>query len=124
MPRWTTYMCAFIMDLQKPGGSHSSTEAEIVGLDAMIRLEGLPCLSLFEQIVQILQPVGLPLHKASSRKESAYGKYDIISLEFADWVPPSMAPLRPNLVRLVFVEDNDALLKTILKGRCRTLKHI
>ena len=104
--------------------SHSSIEAEIAGLDAMIRLEGLPCLSLFEQIVQILQPVGLALHTATSRKHSAYGKYDIISVEFVDWVPPSMAPLRPNGVRLVFVEDNDAVLKMILKGRCHTLKHI
>ena len=102
--------------------SHSSTEAEVVGLDAMIRLEGLPCLNLFEQIVQILYPgVANAPSKANSRKNSAYGKYDIISLEYVDWVPPSMAPLRPDGVRMVFVEDNDAVLKMILKGRCPTL---
>ena len=34
--------------------SHSSTEAEIVGLDTMIRLEGIPALNLWSQVVDVI----------------------------------------------------------------------
>ena len=48
--------------------------------------------------------------------------YDVISLEFSDWVPPSLPQLRKE-PKLVFVEDNDAVLKMCVKGRAPTLKH-
>ena len=36
--------------------SHSSTEAEIVALEAAIRMEGLPLLSLWDDVVSVIQP--------------------------------------------------------------------
>merc|ERR1712078_223024 len=35
--------------------SHSSTEAEIIALDALLRMEGIPCLQLWECIVDTLK---------------------------------------------------------------------
>ena len=46
-----TWMC------KKQGAvSHSSTEAEIVALDAAIRMEGIPCLDLLTHIQTIMTP--------------------------------------------------------------------
>ena len=36
--------------------SHSSTEAEIVSLDAGVRMEGLPATMLWDQVIQTLHP--------------------------------------------------------------------
>ena len=36
--------------------SHSSSEAEIIALDAAIRMEGLPALSLWSVVVQVMKP--------------------------------------------------------------------
>ena len=36
--------------------SHSSTEAEIVALDAALRMEGIPCLDLLSHIQMIMTP--------------------------------------------------------------------
>ena len=35
--------------------SHSSTEAEVISLDAALRMEGLPSLMLWELIMTVLQ---------------------------------------------------------------------
>ena len=40
------------------------------------------------------------------RGESSFEKYDRISFEYADWVPPSLWPMK-GTVKLVFIEDND-----------------
>ena len=36
--------------------SHSSSEAEVIALDAAIRMEGLPALCLWEEVVSIFGP--------------------------------------------------------------------
>ena len=103
--------------------SHSSTEAEIIALDAVLRVEGVPCLNLWSDNVECIHPVKRIFRKAETRNESAYGRYDLISFEYMDWVPPSLPPLRDNGVQLVFVEDNDAVLKMCVKARYPNLKY-
>ena len=104
--------------------SHSSTEAEIIALDTMMRLEGLPALSLWSQLVDSFTGRSVSSERTSDSKLSAYRNYDIISLEFCDWVPPSLPPLNPEGPKLFFVEDNDAVIKMIIKGRSPPLKHV
>ena len=36
--------------------SHSSTEAEVLSLDASVRMEGLPTLELIEKIIEVFGP--------------------------------------------------------------------
>ena len=44
-----TWMC------KKQGAvSHSSSEAEVVSLDAGVRMEGIPALTLWEQVIEVL----------------------------------------------------------------------
>ena len=37
--------------------SHSSTESEIVALDMGLRLDGLPAVTLWDTIIQVLEPI-------------------------------------------------------------------
>ena len=55
---------------------------------------------------------------------SAYAKYDMISLEYCDWVPPSLPPLTTYDVKMFWMEDNDAVIKMIIKGRSPQMKHV
>ena len=52
--------------------SHSSTEAEIVALDACLRVDGIPALSLWDQILQTCAPGKLKdqLVKTNDRNNS------------------------------------------------------
>ena len=103
--------------------SHSSTEAEIIGLDAMVRMEGVPALNLWSQIVDVVtgkQPKGVD---AATPAEAAYKKYDVISLQYCDYVPPSLPELLHN-TKLFFMQDNDAVIKMVVKCRAPTMKHV
>ena len=60
---------------------------------------------------------------AKGKKDAAFTRYDTISLDYADWVPPSMPSLQQN-TKCVFVQDNDAVIKMVVKARAPTLKHV
>ena len=96
--------------------SHSSTEAEIISLDAGLRCEGLPLLMLWEQIQLVMtgssnQPV--------QRTMTSNGMYKLD----VDFVPRTM-PEATNLGRLVILEDNDAVIKMLIRGRTDRLRHV
>ena len=65
--------------------SHSSTEAEIVALDACMRVDGIPALILWEQVVDMFDRIDYPNRssgaaqthpkgKTSSPKNNSYGE--------------------------------------------------
>ena len=61
MPSGTTHNRAIILVIQKQTAvSHSSSEAELIALDASIRMEGLLAILLWEEILPVfhddLQP--------------------------------------------------------------------
>lgn len=50
-------LCPINAVLQKQGAiSHSSAEAEIIALEAAVRMEGLPLLYLWEQVIVVFHP--------------------------------------------------------------------
>ena len=52
---WKSYICSNKMDVQNQTSvSHSSTESEIISLDAGLRLDGIPALDLWDPIVLVL----------------------------------------------------------------------
>ena len=57
---WITYVCAnFFMACKKQTGvSHSNTEAEIISLDAGLRMEGIPAMNLWDTVIDSLHPQG------------------------------------------------------------------
>ena len=103
--------------------SHSSSEAEIIALDAALRLEGLPSLMLWDLILDLYSPK----QSAKSQGNSLVVPPTHLSpqsiLSQVDAVPPSY-PSSTGRGRLIIFEDNDAVIKMTVKGRAPTLRHV
>ena len=106
--------------------SHSSTESEIISLDTGLRLDGLLALELWDLIVSVFGNIshisdrtGKPeydVHKHKSQK-----KIDV--MKDIDTVPSNVQSARQEALLYVF-EDNEAVIKMIIKGRNPTMRHV
>ena len=100
--------------------SHSSTESEIISLDTGLRMDGIPALDLWDLIVTLRhgnthhnnQARGDP-YKSPTRKK-IHGKMD--DLNSVDFVS-SNANSSLQAALLYTFEDNEAVIKMIIKGR-------
>ena len=107
--------------------SHSSTESEIISLDTGLRLDGLPAVELWDLIVSVLGNVsrvsdrtGKPDSDVHKRHKSQK-KIDVT--EDIDSVPSNVQSARQEALLYVF-EDNEAVIKMIIKGRSPTMRHV
>ena len=107
--------------------SHSSTESEIISLDTGLRLDGLLALELWDLIVSVLGNVsrvsdgsGKPERDVHKRHKS-HKKIDV--MENIDSVPSNVQSSRQEALLYVF-EDNEAVIKMIIKGRSPTMRHV
>ena len=85
--------------------SHSSTEAEVISLEALMRLEGIPALNLWNQVLEVFCPrrVVRPADSDMLIAQAAILKrYHAITLDGVDFVPPAM-PYIKNAARLYMV---------------------
>ena len=107
--------------------SHSSTKSEIISLDTGLRLDGLPALELWDLIVSVFGSVsqnsdrtGQPdsdVHKHRKPQK----KIDV--MKDIDSVPSNVQSSRQEALLYVF-EDNEAVIKMIIKGRSPTMRHV
>ena len=107
--------------------SHSSTESEIISWDTGLRLDGLFALEFWDLIVSVLGNV--------SRVSDISGKLDndvhkrhkyqmkIDVMEDIDSVPSNVQFSFQEALLYVF-EDNDAVIKMIIKERSSTMRHV
>ena len=107
--------------------SHSSTESEIISLDTGLRLDGLPALELWDLIVSVLGNVSR-VSDGSGQSESdvhkhhkSHNKIDV--MKDIDVVPSNVQSARQEALLYVF-EDNEAVIKMIMKGRSPTMRHV
>ena len=107
--------------------SHSSTESEIISLDTGLRLDGLPALELWDLIVSVLGNVprvsdspGKPVTDVDKRQKSQ-SRIDVI--RDIDLVPSNVQSAHHEALLYVF-EDNEAVIKMIIKGRSPTMRHV
>ena len=107
--------------------SHSSTESEIISLDTGLRLDGLPALELWDLIVSVLGNVsrvsdnpGRPVIDAHKRQKSQ-SRIDV--MKDIDLVPSNVQSAHHEALLYVF-EDNEAVIKMIIKGRSPTMRHV
>ena len=105
---------------------HSSTESEIISLDAGLRLDGLLALELWDLIVSVFgnmtQTTGRPgRHVIIDRSQRFQGKTD--ALKNIDCVPSNVQSSHQEALLYVF-EDNEAVIKMIIKGRSHTMRHV
>ena len=104
----------------------SSTESEIISLDAGLRLDGIPALDLWDVIVlvfgnttQTTERPGRPVITDKSRKSQ--GKTNV--LNHIDRVRSNVQSSHQEALLYVF-EDNEAVVKMIIKGRSPTMRHV
>ena len=117
----TSWMCK-----QQTSVSHSSTESEIISLDAGFRLDWIPALELWDLIVSVFgsmtqttERTGRPVVTERSRKSQ--GMTNV--LNHIDCVPSNVQSSHQEALLYVF-EDNEAVIKIILKGRSPTMRHV
>ena len=107
--------------------SHSSTESEIISLDTGLRQDGLLALEQWDLIVSVLGNVprfsdnpGRPVIDVHKRQKSQ-NRIDVI--RDIDLVPSNVQSAHHEALLYVF-EDNEAVIKIIMKGRSPTMRHV
>ena len=97
-----------------------------ISLDAGLRLDGLPALELWDLIVSVFGSVtqtsdrtGRPVD--TERSQKSQGKINV--LNNTDCVPSNVLSSRQEALLYVF-EDNEAVIKMIIKGRSPTMRHV
>ena len=107
--------------------SHSSTESEIISLDTGLRLDGLLALELWDLIVSVLGNVSRVSDRSEQpdndvhKRHKSQKKIDV--MEDIDSVPSNVQSARQEASLYVF-EDNEAVIKMIIKGRSPTMRHV
>ena len=116
---WKSYICSTV--------SHSSTESEIISLDTGLRLDGLLALELWDLIVSVVGNVsrvsdgsGQPESDVHKRHKP-HNKIDVT--KDIDSVPSNVQSSRQEALLYVF-EDNEAVIKMIIKGRSPTMSRV
>ena len=107
--------------------SHSSTESEIISMDIVLRLDGLLALELWDLIVSVFGNIsrvsdrsGQPDNDVHKRHKSQK-KIDV--MKNIDAVPSNLQSASQEALLYVF-EDNEAVIKMIIKGRSPTMRHV
>ena len=106
--------------------SHSSTKSKIISLDTGLRLDGLPALELWDLIVSVFGSAPQISDRTGrlvdvKRNQKCQGK--INEMENIDSVPSNVQSSRQEASLYVF-EDNEAVIKMIIKGRSPTMRHV
>ena len=111
--------------------SHSSTESEIISLDAGLRLDGIPALDLWDLIVLVLgntiqthkrtgQPV-VNCDKSHGPNKQSQGMFNVFNN--VDCIPSNVKFSHQEALLYVF-DDNEAVIKMIFKERSPTMRHV
>ena len=114
--------------------SHNSTEAEIISLDAGLRMDGIPALTLWDLVIEVFHSVPNQTNKTKDVTEppgnlSANPQPNMrkqipttntnLDLTNIDHVPSSGTHSDSHAMLYVF-EDNEAVIKMTIKGRSPT----
>ena len=107
--------------------SHSSTESEFISLDTGLRLDGLLALELWDLIVSVLGNVSRVSDRSGKteshvhKRHKSHNKIDV--MKDIDAVLSNVQSSRPEALLYVF-EDNEAVIKMIIKRRSSTMRHV
>ena len=106
--------------------SHSLTESEIISFEAGLRLDGLPALEVWDLIVSVLGNMTQTTERTRrpviiDRSQRSQGQ--INALNGIDCVPSNVQSSHQEALLCVF-EDNEEVIKMIIKGRSPTMRHV
>ena len=107
--------------------SHSSTESEIISFDTGLRLDGLPALELLDLVVSVLGNVSRVSDRSGQPDNDVHKRHksqkNIDVMTDIDSVLSNVQSARQEALLNVF-EDNEAVIKMIIKGRSPTMRHV
>ena len=117
--------------------SQSSTESEIITLDTELKLDEIPALDLWDLIVTVLGNTNQirieqddllkTKHEDCSSPLTIYKRKSsqrvINDLDNVDFIPSNVQSSHQEALLYVF-EDNEAVIKMIIKGRSPTMRHV
>ena len=106
--------------------SNSSTESEIISLDAGLRLDWILALDLWDLVVSVLGNMTQTTERPGrlvniERSQKSGGKINV--LDNIDCVPSNVQSSHQEALLYVF-EHNEAVIKMIIKGRIPTMRHV
>ena len=107
--------------------SHSSTESEIMSLHTGLRLDGLLALELCNRFVSVLGNVPRvsdrsgKLESDDHKHHKSHNKIDV--MKDIDAVSSNVQSARQEAL-LYVLEDNEAVIDMIIKGRGPTMRHV
>ena len=112
--------------------SHSSTESGIISLDAGLRMDGQLAPDLWDAAIEVLRSsksTESPTHQAAgncSRNHKSKHKrtQDVDQLSLVDDVTTNANSSQGESYLLYVFEDNEAVIKMIIKGRSPTMRHV
>ena len=121
--------------------SLSSTESEIISLDAGLRMDGLLALDLWDVVIQVLRSTNSTArpsrlaqgnlcgtrdhsnNKTKTKTPTEKSKRDVDQSSNVDYVPTNTHRSQSESQLYIF-EDNEAVIKMIIKGRSPTMRHV
>ena len=120
-----TYVPICWMCKKQGAVSHSTAEAEVIALDAGVRMEGLPALTLWSLVIDVFEPTSKPVlaQELTVQERLTLRRQNFDVFGSVDYVPPSL-PTCLGKGKLFLLEDNDAVLKMVVKGRSPNLRHV
>ena len=116
--------------------SHCSTEAEIISLAAGSRMDGIPALTLWDLVIEIFHSVPNRIDgpmRVLLGNPSAVVKpnmHNPIPIKHTNVIPTNIDHSPSNTTHygardmLYVFEDNEAVIKMIIKGRSPTMRHV
>jgi hypothetical protein len=107
--------------------SHSSSETGVISSEVCLRVEGIPCLLLWEIILEICYSVsGVgALTRNPSTTNNKLKDQDTIDdvLTNVDYVP-TIFPISSGRRQIMILEDSDPFKKNTIKGRSPQMRHV
>ena len=112
--------------------SHGSTESEMLFLCAGLRLDGFLALDLWDMVIEVLRSTNntvQPKHTSIQETEATlYSEAKTLNvkrkqLSNVDHVPTNTHSSQGESQLYIF-EDNEAVIKMIIKGRSPTMRHV
>ena len=132
---WKSNICTDQLDCKKQTSvSHSSIESEIISLDAGLRLDCSPALDLWDLAIEVLG-----MTQRTSKPTQACTRETIVKTQITPKIEQvldqnvdlsnidevlSNAYLSEKESQLYIFEDNEAVIKKIIRGRSPTMRRV
>ena len=122
---------------KQTSASHSSTEAEVISLDASLRIDGIPALDLWDSVIEVFHSSPNQTNKNKDEREPQWNLSATLQSNMRRPIPttstnpdltnidhvPSSGTHSGSTMLYVF-EETEAVIKMIIKGRSPTVRHV